>query len=80
MESSDNEGCSKATSKRCVLETDPMERMHTLSNVTWDWKFHRDEVLMDVFKMCDKDHDDKLAGNQLLHILHVLNNNLAGTR
>lgn len=40
------------------------ERKHFLNEVCRDWKFHRDDVLKEVFEMCDKDGDEKLAGKE----------------
>ena len=42
------------------------ERKHFLNEVCRDWKFHRDDVLKEVFEMCDKDGDEKLAGLKIL--------------
>ena len=49
------------------------EKKHILKEIGSDWKLHREGVLKEVFEMCDKDRDDKLAGRQSfsLYIAHV---------
>lgn len=44
------------------LELVKSEDGNSILQVCRDWKFHRDDVLKEVFEMCDKDGDDKLAG------------------
>ena len=39
-----------------------------MNEVCRDWKFHRDDVLKEVFEMCDKDGDEKLAGEAFFHL------------
>ncbi|KAL5268169.1 hypothetical protein ACHWQZ_G002132 [Mnemiopsis leidyi] len=48
------------------------ERKHFLNEVCRDWKFHRDDVLKEVFEMCDKDGDEKLAEKEMGHALRFL--------
>ena len=38
------------------------EKKLFLNEISKDWKFHRDDVLKEVFEMCDKDGDHKIAG------------------
>ncbi|XP_063683064.1 neo-calmodulin-like [Bolinopsis microptera] len=58
------------------LITDPKvpgdERKIFLKEVCRDWKFHRDDVLKEVFEMVDKDGDEKLTEKEMGQALRFL--------
>lgn len=48
------------------------EKKLFLNEISKDWKFHRDDVLKEVFEMCDKDGDHKIAEKEMGHALRLL--------